>query len=237
MSSINPSKKNDSGPIYQKTKDFFVPPLAAAISIIPVFKMMIEKSDLQRGQFSEKITFQEALKKGFKASPTVGVIVGTQMIAQKALQQTLFTDYKKSEIMPSLISSAIVGVVSTPVLAIFNGQTMGLSPWKSLKRLSIRQSAAISLQEAAFVAGISAAEMVSLTMKEKIIDSPVTEYSASFVSGALGSLAGHPANTALTRWQCGMKINNISELMLGSLKKAKAIGLFSVFYKITSDLI
>ena len=96
MSSINPSKKNDSGPIYQKTKDFFVPPLAAAISIIPVFKMMIEKSDLQRGQFSEKITFQEALKKGFKASPTVGVIVGTQMIAQKALQQTHFTDYKKS---------------------------------------------------------------------------------------------------------------------------------------------
>jgi hypothetical protein len=46
-------------------------------------------------------------------------------------------------------------------------------------------------------------------LKRKFGDHKAIDYGAAFLAGGLGSLAGHPANTALTRWQSGLKMDGV----------------------------
>jgi hypothetical protein len=73
-------------------------------------------------------------------------------------------------------------------------------------------------------------------MKEKLGDSKAVEYFASGVSGALGSLAGHAGNTALTRWQSGMTVDSVKQLSFGSLRKARGNAVFAVVYKVGKEV-
>jgi hypothetical protein len=138
----------------------------------------------------------------------------------------------------TLGASAAVGVLSSPFVAVFNGKSMvpPLGVKETLTNLSFKESGAIALQETGFVVGLAAADLVSVPMKQMLGDNKGTEYLAAAVSGALGSLAGHPGSTALTRWQNGLEVDNVRQLGLGSLRKARAIATFSVCYKFVKEV-
>ncbi|MBI2743901.1 MAG: hypothetical protein HYX48_08310 [Chlamydiales bacterium] len=225
-----------SGAVWTAVAPYVVPPMAASAAIVPVFRDMIAKSAQQKGEPIRKMSLYRGVIEGIKAAPTVGVIVGTQMIVQKAVEKALLGDSGKASFSSAIASSAIVGAVSAPVLLVFNGQTMGYSVTESIRRFSFKQCFAIVLQETAFVGGLSVADRLAVVMKKQFGDNKGVEYAAAFTTGALGSLAGHPANTVVTRAQSGMKIDHIGQLMWGAARKARAIGCFSVFYKAGKEL-
>jgi hypothetical protein len=65
-------------------------------------------------------------------------------------------------------------------------------------------------------------------MKNEFGDNQAVSYTAAFTAGSIGSLSGHPANTALTRWQNNLSIEHPRQLLWGSARKTWAIGLFAV---------
>lgn len=219
---------------------YVVPPVAASAAIIPVFYGFIAKSAQQTGNPIPKMLVMSVFKEGFKAAPTIGVIVGTQMIAQNAVEKALKknkTGQEKESFMTMLASSIIVGGVSAPTLAVFNGQTMGRSIQASLKELSPKQTMAIVTRETSFLFSLRISDPVGNAMKKVGGDNKAVEYFSAFVSGAIGSIVGHPADTALTRWQKGMKIENFRQLMAGAPMKAVAVGGFAMIYKLVKEIL
>jgi hypothetical protein len=195
----------------------------------------MNKSAQQRGEVPST-TFREGFKKGMGAAPTVGLLIGMQDMLQRVVEKKLQGEEAQPTLLTKLASSALVGIASSPVVAVFNGQTLkGGGVIESLRKFTAWQCMAISIQEAAFVAGLSAADLVAAPLKERFGDSKSVEYAATFTSGAFGSLAGHPANTALTRWQSGLRVESVSQLMWGSMRKARTIGVFSVLYKLGKE--
>lgn len=227
MTSSIPSSKS----LEQSIAPYALPPIAASIAIVPVFRDMIVKSAQQKGMPIPSMPIRISLKEGIKAAPTVGTIVGVQMISQRILEKALLKESDSKNFSSTLISSAIVGTASAPILAIFNGQTMGWTIKQTLRKFSAKQGLAIAIQETAFVGGLSIADQLAAILNKKFGNSKAIDYTASFIAGAAGSLAGHPANTALTRWQSGLTINNPRQLMWGSMRKARAVGIFSMIYK------
>ncbi len=235
MSSSSIPNNEPSKGLWVSMVPYVVPPIAASTAIIPVFRDMIAKSAQQKGLPILDMPFEVSLKEGIKAAPIVGAIVGTQMVVQNIVEKVLSGESSSKSLSLTLVSSAIVGVVSAPVLAVFNGQTMGWSIRESLRKFSAKQGVAIAVQETAFVGGLSVADQLAAVMKKRFGNSKAVDYTAAFVAGAAGSLAGHPANTALTRWQSGMSVDSLHQLMWGSCRKARAIGVFSVVYKLGKD--
>lgn len=235
-SSTHSTPREPSRGYFMEMFPYVTPPLAASVAIIPIFRDLVVKSALQKGAPTPYMSVMDGIRGGVQAAPTVGVIVGTQMVFQRVLEKILMGNKDTKEMATLLVSSAIVGTASSPILAVFNGQTMGWTVVESMRRLSVRQCAAISVQETAFVGGLSAADRLAEEMRRHCGNSKTVDYVAAFISGYLGSLAGHPANTALTRWQSGMKIENVTQLMWGAARKARAMGLFSVGYKAVSDI-
>lgn len=205
--------------------------LAASTAAVPLFKEVAAKSALQRGLGIPMMTALDRLKGGLKVAPTVGVIVGVQMGLNKIVEDKLLNKSQKDTVAGKMVSSSIVGLASAPMLAVLNGQSMGRSPLESLRNFKPKLAGAIAVQETTFVLGLSSADLLSSKMKKLFGDNAITDYSASFIAGSLGSLAGHPANTALTRWQSGLTIDNPKQLLWGSARKARAVGIFSVIYK------
>lgn len=87
------------------------------------------------------------------------------------------------------------------------------------------------------MAGLAAADLVSVPMKQVLGDNKAVEYSAAATAGALGSLAGHGGNTALTRWQSGMTVDSLKQLSGGALRKARGTAVFAVVYKFGKDVL
>lgn len=233
-SSAIPNGQPPKGP-WISMAPYFVPPIAASAAIVPVFRDMIAKSAQQKGLPIPDMSFKTSVKEGIKAAPIVGVIVGTQMVVQSVVEKVLSGKSSSKSLASTLASSAIVGTASAPVLAVFNGQTMGWTVRESLRRFSAKQGVAIAIQETAFVCGLSVADQLAAVMKKRFGNSKAVDYTAAFVAGAAGSLAGHPANTALTRWQSGMSVDSFRQLMWGSVRKARAVGIFSITYKLGKD--
>ncbi|HLB52201.1 MAG TPA: hypothetical protein VJK48_00640 [Chlamydiales bacterium] len=239
MSSISSSAANQQPPkgMWPSFAPYVAPPIAASFAIVPVFRDMIAKSFQQKGQAVPPMTFTASLKEGVKAAPTVGIIVGAQMVLQNLVETALVGESAKKSTSTALVSSAIVGTFSAPVLAIFNGQTMGWTIRQSIQRFTLRQGFAIAVQETAFVGGLSVADRLAIAMRKQFGSNRIVDYTAAFIAGAAGSLAGHPANTALTRLQNGMPIESARQLMWGSLRKARAVGGFSVIYKLGKEVL
>jgi hypothetical protein len=210
--------------------DYVVPPIAAAFSIMPAFRDLMIKSGQQKGEKKPQVTYLDAFKEGRKVAPTVGTIIGIQVITQQWIQEKMFGK-GADDIAANAVSSGIVGLISSPFIAIFNGRTMGFDRRTSLKRLDPAQTLAIITQETCFVGGMSVAGRVSSVMKRKFGDNKVVDYSSAYIAGAAGSLAGHPANTAFTRWQSGMKVENFRQLWWGAARRTHAIGIFATAYK------
>lgn len=221
--------------IWSSIGAYAIPPCAASAAIIPVFPDMIAKSAQQKGLPIPSTTFIEGVKKGVKAAPTVGVVVGVQMIIQNTVENALVRDSNQQSLSSMFVSSAVVGIGSAPILAVFNGQTIGKGARESLRNFSFKQGFAIAAQETAFVIGLSAADRVAVATRKKFGDNKFVDYTAAFIAGAAGSLAGHPANTALTRWQEGMAVENWRQLTWGAARKARAMGCFAVLYKLGKE--
>lgn len=243
---VSPNK-SPSQEAWSSLAPYVGPPVGAAVAIVPAFHDMVAKSAMQKGLPPPLMTVFQGIKGGFGAAPTVGVIVGTQMVLQerveKALTKTfpnLFAgDSNQAKASLTLASSAVVGGLSSPFLAVYNGKTM-MPAWstkESLSKFSLKQAGAITLQETGFVAGLAAADLVSVPMKQALGDNKIVEYLAAATSGVLGSLAGHPGNTALTRWQSGMTIDSLRQLSLGSLRKARGNAIFAVAYKAGKEVL
>lgn len=234
ISSAAPNQQSAKG-MWLMAAPYVVPPVAASVAIIPAFRDLVAKSAQQKGQPVPVMTLMESMKAGTRAAPTVGAIVGGQMVLQKLVEKALFGSSGEGSLSTTLGSSAVVGTASAPVLAVFNGQTMGWTVRESLRRFSARQGMAIAIQETAFVGGLSIADRLAALMRKRFGSNKAVDYTAAFIAGAAGSLAGHPANTALTRWQSGMTVHSVRQLMRGSVRKARAVGSFSVVYKLGKE--
>ncbi len=210
-------------------------PLAAGAAIVPAYYGFRVKTAQQLGQPIPKVGFQEAVRGGASLAPTVATLVGMQMMVQKAAEEKIQELVGRDQgFFSTAASSLTVGLVSSPGIAVFNGQAAGHSPMTSLRNLTPRQFGAISCQETAFVMGLSAAKHINSLAKEQFGDNAAVETGSSFISGALGSLCGHPANTCLTRWQNGLKVESAGQLMRGGPAKAVATGVFSAVYHAAS---
>ncbi|NGX26180.1 MAG: hypothetical protein K940chlam6_00093 [Chlamydiae bacterium] len=217
---------------------YLVPTVSAAAAMVPTYYGFAVKSAQQLDKTIPRFVPLEAIKNGLKLAPTAGLIVGTQMIAEKWIGKQLGAE---NSLLKSLASAAIVGLISAPLLAAFNGQTMGRSISESILALSMREAAAITAKETIFVVSLGASSKVSQIMKRYFGDNMATEYAGAFVSGAIGSIVGHPFDTMLTRWQAGLPCKAI-HLMKGATAKALAVGSFSMFYNmgkgfLTSSLV
>ena len=93
------------------------------------------------------------------------------------------------------------------------------------QEIVFKQCGALAVQETAFVGGFSAADLLANQMKLMFGDNKAVEYSAALISGAGGSLAGHFANTAVTRWQNNLPVESFRQLWWGAFKK-HALSLF-----------
>ncbi len=213
--------------------------IAASAAIVPVFYGFVGKSSLQTGKPLPNMLPKEIFIGGLKAAPTIGITIGSQMFVQNMAEEALITyfGYTKENLdfKAMLVSSIATGILSTPPLAMFNGQTMGRSVWLSLKSLSIKQTAAIVSRETSFLFSLRISDPISKAIKGIYGDNKIAEYGATFISGVALSVVGHPADTALTLWQKDLKVENPQQLMRGVFTRALAIGGFSILYKAAKE--
>ncbi len=242
---MTPSNSPPSQGFWPTLAPYIAPPVAASVAIVPAYYDMVITRFMQKGLPVPNMYARQVVKGGVGAMPSVGALVGTQMVLQdrveKALVKTfphLFEkDSNKAKASLTLASSAIVGGLSSPFLAVYNGKTM-MPPWRvkeSLSKFSLKQAGAITLQQTGFVTGLAAADLVSAQMKQKLGDNKPVEYLAAATAGGFGSIFGHAGNTALTRWQNGMTVNSFRQLSWGALRKARGNAVFAVFYKLGKE--
>lgn len=242
MSSItNPSAQNEQANMTMRdawthASPYIAPPVAAGLSVIPVSYGFNIKSALQLGNPFPRMSFSEILRGGIAMSPTVGGIVGTQMIAQNMAQKGLKQisggkDEDRASFAQTFIASAIVGLVSAPGLAVFNGQTAGKKVKDSLRELSPKQAMMITARETSFLFSLAASGPISDYMEKKCGENKIVGYASTFISGSIGSIVGHPFDTALTLDQHKMKMRNFRHLMQGGGAKALTVGGFAICYK------
>ncbi|MES2121248.1 MAG: hypothetical protein V4492_00550 [Chlamydiota bacterium] len=232
MSSVSNEPQTSS--VWSRVASYAVPPAAAAAAIVPTYYGFVVKSALQTGQPFPSMTMREALMGGFKAAPTIGTIVGTQLLVDEYVGKQIAMFLRErgvdSELAAKFLSAVVVGAVSVPPLVVFNGQTMKQTAWESLMALSLKQAAAVVTRESTFVFSLGASAFVKAKMSEFAGENKAVEYGSAFVSGVIGSVVGHPADTALTLWQKKMEVEGLRQLMRGGLYKAGAVGVFSALY-------
>lgn len=159
------------------------------------------------------------------------------MAAQRAVE-ALFKKMGNEAQEPSLLqmaSAAIVGLISTPPLAILNGQTMGYTTLGSLRALSWKQTSAITVRESSFLLAIRVSGPAAQAMRTHFGVSRPVEYGIAFMTGVVGALVGHAADTALSIWQKKRTILSPAQLAKGAPARALAVGGFSLCYKAASD--
>ena len=196
------------------------------------------KSTQQQGKSVPRITLLQGVLAGARAAPIIGSIIGAQMITQEFVEKKIFTPPKegqKPSLSTMLSSSVIVGALSAPGLAVFNGQSMGKTAMQSLKGLSTLQVAAIISRESLFLLSMRASKPASDYMKKRFGDSSAIVYGSAFASGSFGSIISQPADTLLTCWQNGIKVTNFSQAMRGGPVKAATVGTFAMIYPLVKE--
>ena len=235
-------------------------PISASLAIIPAIYGFIAKSALQIGKKIPRITLKAPAKfpqslnigrlalEGVKASPKIGAAVGAQMIGQEKCQNYIENSrffkntQKKGNLSSRLLSSGIIGFISSPFLIALNDQTIGNSFFKSLRAITPSKVAATAARETGFVFSLGFSKPLAKKMKE-YNDSKTTEKAAYFVSGYAGSIVSHPCDTILTLLQKGIKLPTFfsplnkqtiqraaSVMYRGANVRASTIGVFSILY-------
>jgi hypothetical protein len=212
--------------------NYVVPITSAGAAVVLPFRYFIMKSELQKGALkAPHISFLPGIKEGVKAAPFVGIIVGMQIASQEWIEEKIVGTGKWHT---KFTSSALVGALSSLPLAIYNGLTLNQGWIQSCKNFSLKQGGAITIQETTFVLGVKCAKPLAKILENEFGESRLASYGASFFSAGAGSLAGHFANTALTRWQVGLRVE-FNQLMWGAKHKTLGVACFGVLYKIFND--
>lgn len=221
--------------IIHKALEVSIPVISAGAAIVPAYFGLVAKSALQLGNPIPVMSHATKLKEGIKAVPITAAVVGSQMALQSVIAQAFSKKSESHSFVSTFLSAALVAGLSAPLLTMFNGKTMGLSFTQSLKATNVRQIAAIIARETSFIFSLKLSGPMTDYMKSKNLTEKPYEIMASFISGAVGSALGHPADTALTMWQKGMKIDSYTKLNRGLATKSVAVGLFSVVYNLTES--
>jgi hypothetical protein len=232
MSQIPPNdpKNGSAQGLYPIVAPYVAQATAGAAGTTVMFRDMMIKPYKQKGLAVPTITYLEGMKEGLKAAPVVVAIILTQMKATEVIENTFFPDKEKRGFLSLLASAAMTGTLSSPFLAVFNGRTMGWTAMDSLRKFRVPQALAIAGQETGCVAGVYGAEPVAARAKEIFGDNVLVDCAAAAGSGAVGAIAGHAGNTALTRWQSGLKIESVPQLFWGGCSRARALATFCAIY-------
>ena len=219
---------------------YLIAPAAASVAIVPTFYGFVAKTALQMGKPAPIMSVKECLVRGLKASPTIGSIVGTQMAVQSLVETQMRYYFAKEGRPPPdwvamMVSTLFVGGASAPLLAVFNGQSSGLTIKQSVKALSAKQTLAVVSRETFFLFSLRLSEPVSESMKTHFGDNRVVKVVSAFVTGVVGSLAGHTADTALTLWQNKMQVTSFSQLMRGFHVRGLTVGTFTALYTVAKE--
>jgi hypothetical protein len=232
MSSIDPAQNHF-------VQQYVVPPVAAGMAIVPAFYGLSVKSALQLGKPRPAFHFFEVLKNGSKAAPTVGGIVGSQLVLQNYVEAKCFGK-KKLNKQEKAVSTVATAFLTSPFLACLNGQTMGKTVWASLMSVRVNQVLTITGRETFFLGGLAANEYVAEYInkfrdnKDNLTQSNNTlvEYGSAYASGVIGSACGHACDTTLTRYQNNQPLTfHVRELLKGMGWRAFAgVGVFNLSY-------
>jgi hypothetical protein len=208
------------------------PIASTALANIPVYYGFIAKSSLQMKQGFPRLTIGALAFETLRSSPTVGVCVGTQIMAQHLFEKKIFNiDPISASFKEKLLSAIAVGALSAPAYAAMNAQTMGKTIRYAFLHFSKKQAMAITMREGAFLMGLEMADPICDVMKKRF-SKETSDFLGGFISGVFGSIVGHPADTYLTLEQNKMKVTNFSCLYRGAMTRAIAVGAFSMCYHV-----
>lgn len=205
--------------------------VSAGVAIVVTYEGFVRKSALQVGEVPSYRAPKTILKGSLKAASLVGPTVGCQIGIQSVVEHVLFLKDQKKELTSGqrLISSSIVGFVSAPLLAAFNGMTMHDSFMSSLRNVSLKQAGAIVGRDISFLFSVSISGPLTKASQEMFGQNALVAGCTAFTTGALGGYAGHPCDTILSRLQKGMKIE-LLQMGRGIHVRAGTLGVFNVVY-------
>lgn len=141
-----------------------------------------------------------------------------------------------------LMSSVIVGTLSTPALAVFNartapnpdGSTKKPTVMEVMRKLTPKQTAACVARESSFLLSVRVSDPAGKAMSHYVGDNKFVEYASTGFSGWVGSMIGHPFDTVFTRLQAG-QTTGVRDVMKGSLTKARGVAVFAMGLKFMNE--
>lgn len=227
---------------------YVVPVTAAGLAVGPTMRGFVLKSEKQTGIRNMPKPLMAHAIQGLKAVPTVGAVVGSQLIAQQIFESGLKKyrgdkENKPENIADMVGSVAFVSLLSAPALAAWNGLSINIPPRVAITELakSPKKIFAIYVQEKGFLIGLVAGERLSKQAQAQYGQSKIIEYVIVMISGGMGSLAGHAGDTALTRWS--KKIGSrplpvrLEHLPRGALIKCITVAGYSGLFKLGKDIL
>ncbi len=223
--------------MWNSLSPYLIPPFSASIAIIPVYFGLMSKTAKQLGA-PLPIFNKQVIINSFKAAPTAGAIVGTQMITINLLEKRI--EKESSNFKSIALSTIITGLASVPPYIIFQGQTMGKSALEIMKFYkfninSLKQTGAIMARETSFLLAIRISDLTGNLMQKLYGKNRAVEFGSTFASGFIASVLGHPADTILARLISGMQTKTLSQSMQGVMLRALSIGGFTVCYKVLKN--
>jgi len=211
---------------------------AGFCAIVPTYYGFMAKNAQQVGNPIPRMSVTHALRAGYGVAPQLGFTVFVQTAVQRTTELVLgnLSNHRKDNtITPEMVVGSLVGgCVSAPLWAKFNAKARMQPDGKTVKPLSAKQTGAIVARETSFLLSLRISEPVSEAMECRFGKNKVVKYGSAFITGAAGSLCGHPFDTALTVWQEGMK-PSLRHCMRGALIKSVATGGFYVCYTIAKE--
>lgn len=250
MSTLSSPSMREATSLWDTYAPFLTKPLAATTAAVPVYYGFRVKSALQLEQPFPKMPVCKIVFESLRESPMLGLIVGAQLCAQDFFENNLkrmieksnlqnckpFNNPAKSEQMISFASSVLVGGATAPLLAIFNGRTMGFTILGAVKNLSGKQVGALMVRETAFLASLSISEPINKQVKQEYGASKTVEYAITFFTGLVGALASQPLDTIFTRMQKGLSTTP-SQWYNGGLARSFTVAGFAVGYKAAREFL
>lgn len=222
-------------------------PIAAGAAIIPTYVFFRDKFYLQLGEKIPPRQLLPLLKEGFQTSPVICGIVGSQLILQQTFHLgiekifgTGINESRRTKYITDFVSCGLVAAISTPGYIEFNRSAMKM-PFSPRMLFSAKQAKYIAFRELCFMNALIGGKRIAKGMESKFGDSKTVEYASIFLTGAFGSLLGHPADTIVTRLLKNKSVDykwnvkSMHALMQGGLTKACGVGLFCIGYNAVKE--
>jgi hypothetical protein len=187
---------------------------AASIAgaLAPAMHPLRKKSFEQTGT-GKPASVLESLAVWRRAAPVLSGTLCSQVVAESAIKKRIAPDFDtmspEKKVAVSAVSAVAVGALTSPLLAVFNGLTMGKAPAiptsKELRWTTVR--------EGLFVAGLTGSGPVGEWAKKRWggederVNTAV-EYGVTALAAGTASVLSHPFDTILSANQAGVPIRH-----------------------------